>query len=139
LTRAATEPPGQEANTMKRFKDINDLHSYIERQAKRIIKHYYTGYKHYDRPAIMKATGNKEKECYLILRDCGSYFYTADYIVDMRSDWAATVMDYYQDDSSAQYFRIDFDRLTVEKIPAGLPDHLKAERDRLARLELKAA
>ena len=124
---------------MKRFKDIDGLHAYIEKEASRIINHYYTDFKNYDRLAIMKATGNKERECYLILRDCGSYFYTADYITDLRSDWPAVVMDYYTDDSSAKYYRIDFDRLTVEKIPAGLPAHLKAERDRLARMELLAA
>lgn len=114
---------------MKKFKDIDALHAYLERKAHRIIKFYYTDWKNYDRPEVMKATGAKEKEVYIIFRECGSYFYTATDIANPAYTFPAAVMDYYTTDKTAEYYRINFKDLTAERIPAGLPKHLKMIRE----------
>lgn len=112
--------------TMKRkFDTIDSLHAYIERKAKTIINHYYTDWKHYDRIKMMQATGRKEKEVYIIFRNCGSYLFTLENL--LNSDYARTIMDYYTSDSTAEYYRVDFDRLQVEKIGSGLPAEVKTE------------
>ncbi len=118
---------------MKHFENIDELHAYIERQARRTIKHYYTDWKNYDRPDMMKATGNKEKEVYIIVRECGSYFYTLEHL--RKSLYARTVMDYYNTDSTAKYFRVDFQKLTVEAIEKKLPDHIRKEAEEKERRE----
>ena len=119
---------------MKRFKTIDELHAFLERQADKIIKYYYTDWKNYDRPELMKHTGNKEREIYIIFRESGSYIYTVNELTDTERDFPAVVMDYYTSDRTAVYYRVDLDRLTAEKIPAGLPSHIKAERARLERI-----
>lgn len=103
----------------KRFDTIDALHAYIERQARRTIKHYYTDWKNYDRPAMMKATGEKTTAVYIILRESGSYLYTAD---DLKREYPAAVMNYYTQDSTAKYYKVDFKHYTAERIPAGLPE-----------------
>lgn len=113
---------------MKKFKDINDLHSYLERKAKRIIKAYYTDWKNYDRPALMKATGEKAT-VYIILRKHGSYLYTEKHLLDPAAVWAETVMNYYTDQEEATYYKIDLRNLTAEIIPAGLPKWIKDIRE----------
>lgn len=110
---------------MKRYKTIDELHNYIERQAKRIIKHYYTDYKNIDRPALMKATGNKET-IYIIFRSCGSYLYTAEEL--KTYDFGRYVMDYYTADPTAVYFKIDLKNLTAERITAGLPKECRQDQ-----------
>jgi len=126
-----------EQKTMKHFKNIDDLHAFLERQAKRTIKYYYTDWKNYDRPALMKYTGSREKEIYIIFREAGSYIYTAADILDY--DFAATVMDYYISDKTAKYYKVNLDALTAELIPAGMPSHIKAERSRREHELLLAA
>lgn len=114
---------------MKRhFTNIDELHNFIERQAARIIKWYYTDFKNYDRVSIMKNTGLKTENCYIIFRESGSYFYTLDDLTDTTRDYPAVVMDYYKTDKTAKYYRIDFKHLTVENIPAGLPENIKRIR-----------
>lgn len=114
---------------MKKFKDINELHSYLERKAKRIIKAYYTDWKNYDRPALMKATGEKET-IYIILRNYGSYLYTEKELCDPEYKFAATVFDYYTKENDGAYFyKVDLYRLTVEELPAGLPKWIKDIRE----------
>ena len=118
----------------KHFDNINSLYDYIERQAKRTIKFYYTDYKNYDRPRLMTFAYDKEPEIYLILRKCGSYIYTAAELLDPGYDFPAYVMDYYTSDESAKYYKLNMKTLTVETIPAGLPSEIKAERARLERI-----
>lgn len=112
----------------RKYNNINELHDFIERQAKRIIKWYYTDYKNYDRVEIMKNTGLKTEECYIIFRESGSYFYTFENLTDPAHNFPAVVMDYYKTDKTAKYYRIDFSRLIVENIPAGLPKNIKRIR-----------
>ena len=114
---------------MRKFKNINDLHAFLERQAKRTIKFYYTDWKNYDRPDVMKHTGAKTPEIYIIFRESGSYLYTRD---DLRREYPAVVMDYYSGDESAKYYKVDFLHLTAERIPAGLPEDIRNERRRAA-------
>jgi hypothetical protein len=115
---------------MKKFTDINDLHAFLERQARRTIKYYYTDWKNYDRPEIMKHTGLKTREIYIILRESGSYLYTRE---DLSRNYPAAVMDYYSQDATAKYYKVDFNRLTVERIPAGLPEDIRRENDERRR------
>ena len=112
---------------MKKYKTIDDLHSFLERQAKRTIKYYYTDWKNYDRPEVMKHTGAKTREIYIIFRESGSYLYTRAELLHPIRDFARVVMDYYTTDRTAKYYKVDFDRLTVENIPAGLPEDVKRE------------
>lgn len=109
---------------MKKFKSIDELHAFLERRAKSIIKFYYTDWKNYDRPEVMKHTGLRTKEIYIIFRECGSYLYTRE---DLHFDFPATVMDYYKDYKNTAYYKIDFCNLTAEKIPAGLPEDIRRE------------
>lgn len=112
---------------MYKFKTIDELHAYIERQAKRTIKYYYSDFKNYDRPEIMRHTGAKTKEVYIIFRESGSYLYTREELTDSRRDFARVVMDYYTTDKTAKYYKINFRDLTAERIPAGLPQDIKQE------------
>ena len=112
---------------MYKFKTIDELHDYIERQAKRTIKFYYSDFKNYDRPEIMRHTGAKTKEVYIIFRESGSYLYSREELTDSRRDFARVVMDYYTTDKTAKYYKINFDALTAERIPAGLPQDIKQE------------
>ena len=89
----------------------------------------YTDWKNYDRPAMMKATGEKTKEVYIILRESGSYFYTREDIADPARNYPAAIMDYYTGDPTARYFKLNFKDLTAEAIPAGLPKHIKEARE----------
>jgi len=112
---------------MKKFKTLDELHAALERQAKRTIKYYYTDWKNYDRLEVMKHSGAKTSEIYIIFRESGSYLYTRADLLSSRSDFARVVMDYYTTDRTAKYFKVDFNRLTLESIPAGLPQDVKRE------------
>lgn len=118
---------------MKKFKTIDELHAALERQAKRTIKYYYTDWKNYDRPEIMRHTGAKTSEIYIILRESGSYLYTRADLLSTRSDYARAVMDYYTTDKTAKYYKVNFNALTVESIPAGLPNDIKRELNERSR------
>ena len=118
---------------MKKFKTIDDLHAFLEREAARTIHYYFTDWKNYDRPEVMKHTGAKTREIYIILRDSGSYLYTRDNLTSKESDFAAVVMDYYTTDKTAKYYKVDFNALTIEKLTPGLPADIKRERAENAR------
>ena len=113
---------------MKKFKSIDELHAYLERRASATIKHYYTDWKNYDRPEVMRHTGEKTSDVYIIFRECGSYIFSKDELTDMERDFPAVVMDYYTTDKTALYYKVDFCKLTAEKIPAGLPDEIRRHR-----------
>ena len=108
---------------MKKFKSIDDLHNAIERAAKRTIKYYYTDWKNYDRPALMKATGEKET-IYIILRESGSYLYTKTEL-EAGYKFGFTVLDYYTSDRTAKYYKADLRNLTLEALTPGIPTELK--------------
>lgn len=110
---------------MKRFSNIDDLHTYLEKLAKKTIKSYYTDWKNYDRPALMRATGNRET-VYIILREYGSYLYTVDDLIN--HDFPAVVMDYYTDEKRNHYYKVDLYNLTIEKIPNKYPEDLKLRK-----------
>lgn len=112
----------------KKFADIDSFHAFIEKKARQIIKYYYTDWKNYDRPELMKATGAREKEVYVILREAGSYFYRAADLTDATRDYPITVMDYYTSDKTARYFKLDFQNLIIEEIAPGIPASIAAAR-----------
>ena len=111
---------------MKKFKTIDDLHAAIEKAARQTIKFYYTDWKNYDRPALMKATGTRET-VYIIVRESGSYLYTYKEL-ENGYQFGLDVMDYYTTDRTAKYYRADLDKLTLETIPAGIPDEIRNRR-----------
>ena len=111
---------------MKKFSNIDELHAFLERRAKSIIKYYYSDWRNLDRPEVMKHTGLKTREVYIIFRESGSYLYTRE---DLQRDFPATVMDYYKDYRNTAYYKIDFCSLTAEKIPAGLPEDIRTENN----------
>lgn len=90
---------------MKKYKTINELHAAIEKKADKIIKYYYTDFKNYDRPEIMRHTGAKTREVYLILRESGSYIYSLEELLNLERDFPAIVMDYYTSDKTAHYYK----------------------------------
>jgi len=112
---------------MKHFKTVDELHQFLERQAKHTIKFYYTDWKNYDRPEIMRHTGEKTQEIYIILRESGSYLFDRAELLHPVRDFARVVMDYYSTDKTAKYYKVNFDALTVERIPAELPQDIKRE------------
>lgn len=107
---------------MKYFKTIDELHAYLERKAKKIVKHYYTDWKNIDRPYLMKLTGERTSEVYVIFRDCGTYLYSRK---DLDREFPQVIMDYYKNNKGTEYYKIDLYRLTAEKIESGLPKHIK--------------
>lgn len=122
----------------KKFNNIDALHAYIEKQAKNTIKYYYTDFKNYDRVEIMKHTGAKTKDVYIIFRESGSYLYSREELTDSRRDFGRVVMDYYTTDKTAKYYKIDFYNLTVEAIAPGLPLDIKKELNEKQRERLTA-
>ena len=124
---------------MKKFKNIDELHAFLELRASAIIKHYFTDWKNHDRPEVMKHSGEKSKEVYIIFRECGSYLYSRDELTDMRRDFPAVVMDYYKTDKTALYYKVDFCKLTAEKIPAGLPEDIRRYRKEQEREQRMSA
>lgn len=102
---------------MTRYKNINELDARIEKIISRTVKHYYTDWKNYDRPKYMVCKGSHKKEdkqLILIARECGTYLYTLQDIQEYK--FAGTVYEYYQKAEHATYYKIDIDRLSIEKI-----------------------
>lgn len=124
---------------MKKFSNIDELHAFLERRAKQIIKHYFSDWKNMDRPEVMKHTGEKTSDVYIIFRESGSYLYSREELADMRRDFPAVVMDYYKTDRTALYYKVDFCKLTAEKIPAGLPEEIRIYRNEKEREQRMSA
>ena len=102
---------------MKRYENINDLDARIERIIKRKVKHYYTDWKNYDRPKYMDLKGSQrrdDKKIILIARECGTYLYTLEEIKNYS--FAATVYEYYYTQEPGDYYFINLERLSIEKI-----------------------
>jgi len=101
-----------------KYKNIDDLDRAIERQASRIIKHYYTDWKNYDRPTYMGFKGAKErtkKHILILFRECGSYIFSEWDFLDRKTP--AEIIDYYlmQDRRGNVYFFVDLEKLTLKK------------------------
>jgi hypothetical protein len=56
----------------------------------------------------------KDKTAVLIARKCGTYLLTLDDIATRPS--AAAIYEYYQTQEQGDYYLIDIDRLTIERI-----------------------
>jgi len=100
-----------------KYKTQDDLDARIERIIKKKVESYYTDWKNYDRPKYMKLKGStdrKDKTAILIARKCGTYLLTLEDI--KTSPFAATVYEYYHTQEPADYYIINLDRLTIEKI-----------------------
>jgi hypothetical protein len=92
-----------------KYNNINELHQAIEKKAKKIIKCYYSDYKNYDRLKVMQETG-KKGILYMIFRQCGSYAFNES---DIKKG-ASYYIDYYKNnDSTAKFYKIDFNKLTI--------------------------
>ena len=101
-----------------KYSSINDLDLKIENIIHRVVKHYYTDWKHYDRPKYMKCKGSSDKEdkdLILIARKCGTYLVkTSDIIAG--NDWATAIYDYYRSQEQAIYYHINIDQLECRLI-----------------------
>ena len=110
-----------------KYPNIDALDSAIERAAKRIIKHYYTDWKNYDRPAYMgyKGSQDRDKKHILVLfRESGSYIFS-DFDFKDRKTPGEIVSYYinYENDSKTKYYFIDLEKLTLTKTE---PETVKA-------------
>ncbi len=102
---------------MTRYHNIDELDARIERIISRTVKAYYTDWKNYDRPKYMTLKGSrnrKDKQIILIARACGTYLYTLDDI--SKREWPTSVYKYYQTSSESNYYYINLDNLSIEKI-----------------------
>lgn len=101
-----------------KYATIDALDARIERIIKATVINYYTDWKNYDRPKYMKYKGSqdrREKRLILSVRKTGTYIYTeAD--KDERDTWPNTLWNYFHDQERADHYRIDLDRLTIEKL-----------------------
>lgn len=102
-----------------KYKTIEELDARIERIIKKTVQSYYTDWKNYDRPKYMGLKGSKDRKdrtAVLIARKCGTYLLTLDEIETRES--AATIYKYYyqQEATSSNYYLINLDRLTIERI-----------------------
>ena len=100
-----------------KYKTIQELDSRIERIVRKKIECYYTDWKNYDRPYYMQLKGSdrrEDKKLLLIVRTCGSYLYTLEQL--KTYEFAATVYEYYYTQDHGDYYIIDLDRLSIEKI-----------------------
>lgn len=113
---------------MAKYKTIDELDQAIERRISRKVKHYYTDWKNYDRPAYMRYKGSnarQDKELIIIARECGTYLYTVQDIKeskeaqDDRGRWIYTVYNYYIDEKKEnpnEYIYINLETLELRKI-----------------------
>ena len=101
--------------------DLLDLR--VEKIISSTVKHYYTDWKHYDRPKYMKCKGSADKadkELILIARTCGTYLVK---MADIKTgdNWANTLIEYYQTQEHATYYYINITTLEARKIdPASI-------------------
>ena len=103
-----------------KYRTIDALDARIERIVKSKVEAYYTDWKNYDRPKYMglKASRDrKDKKMVLIARKYGTYLLTIDAIEN--TEGAAAIFEYYQTQEPADYYMINLERLTIEKIEPG--------------------
>lgn len=111
--------------TMK-YKTIDELDARIERIVKKKVISYYSDWKKYDRLKYMCLKGSndrKDKTAILIARKYGTYLLTLEDIA--TRPFAATVYEYYQTQEQGDYYIIDIDRLTINRID---PETLKIKK-----------
>lgn len=108
-----------------KYSNINELDKRVEKIIDSTVKHYYTDWKHYDRPKYMKfkgSTDKADKEIILIARKCGTYLVrTAD--IKAGNDWANTLIDYYSKQEPADFYYINLRTFEAKKIQ---PETIKA-------------
>ena len=100
-----------------RYDNIDALDQRIERIISGTVKHYYTDWKNYDRPKYMGLKGSKQpgdRVMFLIARAYGTYLITLDQIANTTA--GATIYEHFIANEHADYYRIDLDRLSVDKI-----------------------
>lgn len=108
-----------------KYANINLLDTRIETIITRTVKHYYTDWKNYDRPKYMKlkvSCDMADKKLILIARTCGTYLVK---ISDIKAgdSWANTLIEYFSNQESADFYYIDLLKLEVKKIK---PEMIKA-------------
>lgn len=101
-----------------KYNNINLLDARIEKIISSTVKHYYTDWKHYDRPKYMKCKGSADKadkELILIARTCGTYLVK---MADIKAgdNWANTLIEYYSAQETADFYYINLRTLEVKQI-----------------------
>lgn len=104
---------------VERFNTIDELDSRIEKVVRDNVKHYYTDWKHLDRPKYMGFKGSsrpEDKELILIVRECGTSLFTRD-AAEKDGSEANSVLTYYreQDYIGTSFYDISLKDLTLEK------------------------
>lgn len=114
---------------MKKYKTIDELDARIERIIKNKLEAYYTDWKNYDRPKYMKMKGSRnrdEKQIMIIARQCGCYLFTLEELKNYA--FAMTCLEYYGGNDKNDFYLVNLDRLTIEKInPLEYEKELKKE------------
>lgn len=110
-----------------RYTNINDLDAKIERIISRTVLYYYSDWKNHDRPKYMKFKGSSDpndKKFLLLVRDCGTFIVrTCDIYKD---EWATAIFEFYQTESSADYYYINLNEFMVMKVD---PEEFRAVLD----------
>ena len=90
----------------------------LEIKARKEIKHYFSDWTEYDKPALLDPdkTPNGSKQ-YLLTRECGSYLLDP----EARPETAFSILDYYLDSRTPEIrklreIRIGAERVTVETL-----------------------
>lgn len=93
-----------------KFDNINSLDERIEKIVKKNVHHYYSDWKHYDRPKYMRLKGSRkieDKKLVLIVRNCGTYLLRLTDVLEEGSP-ANVIYNYYGEcDSSAKFYFVD--------------------------------
>ena len=101
-----------------RYPNIDAMDARVEKIISSTVKHYYTDWKHYDRPKYMKFKGSEDqadKTMVLIARECGTYLIRVEDI-KAGDDWANTLYSYFHTQETGTYYLIDLNHLEVKKI-----------------------
>ena len=101
-----------------KYQTIDALDSRIEKIVKSTVKHYFTDWKHYDRPKYMKCKGSNDtadKKLILLVRETGTYLIRTIDVFE-KDSWAETLYKYFQTQEKSDYYMIDISRLTCKRI-----------------------
>lgn len=94
----------------------------LETKAKKEIKHYFSDWTDYDRPALLdpEKTPNGSKQ-YLLTRECGSYLLDP----EARPETAFHILDYYMDSRTPEIKKLREIRITAERVTVETVDPWK--------------
>ena len=104
---------------MAEFKTIDALDRKIESIIKAHVKHYYSDWKHHDRPKYMGfkgSTDKTDKDLILIVRECGTELFTRKK-AETEGTEANLVLNYYKEQErlGTKFYAINLEKLTIKE------------------------